>query len=87
MPHGTHVVYSNGYFTFIDNKGIRDVKVSVLPRWCTAMCMGATNMRNTVSLAHNGDDGFAIARAMLEANRATFRHLYDTGAAWQPNHP
>ena len=54
-PRGTHVVRSNGYFTFLDNRTYPDVKVQVLPKWSTEEHMGATLKSRTVVPSHFGD--------------------------------
>ena len=52
---GTHVVYSNGYFTFSDNRDYPDVKVHAVTRWCTPDHLGSTSMSKTVVPAHFDD--------------------------------
>jgi hypothetical protein len=62
-PAGTHVVYNNGYFTFVDNPAFPDVKVVVVSRWCTEDNLGAVNKSKTVVPAHFGEDAGARTRA------------------------
>ena len=51
----THVVCSNSYFTFTDNPGYPDVKVSVVPRWCRPEHLGVENKSRTVVVSHFGE--------------------------------
>lgn len=65
QPAGTHVVDSNDYFTFVDNRNFRDVKVLVRPRWCTEDALGTTQKSKTVTPSSFGDARESPTRAML----------------------
>ena len=54
-PFGTHVVYSNSYFTFTNNLNYPDIKVTVNPRWCKLEHLGTTLKSKTVVPRHYGD--------------------------------
>ena len=61
---GTHVVYSNSFFTFTDNPAFPDVKVRVLERWCTKDDMGVSAKSKTVVPAHFGEERSECQRSM-----------------------
>ena len=52
---GENVHYSNGYFTITNNTSFNDVKISVIPRWCTAEDLGVSDKSKTVVPDHFGD--------------------------------
>lgn len=62
---GSNVAYSNGYFTFTDNPEFKDIKVSVVPRWCTRELMGTTEKSKTIIPSNYGDERSNPVRAML----------------------
>lgn len=62
---GTHVVYSNGYFTFTDNRNYSDIRVSVLMRWCKPGLLGVSNRSKTIVPAHYGDERNNPVRSFL----------------------
>ena len=64
-PAGTHVYYTNGYFTFIDNAGYNDIKCVALPRWCGKNHLGDKNRSKTVTPDNFGDSRAAPTRARL----------------------
>jgi hypothetical protein len=64
QPNGTYVVYSNGYFTFTDNRDYNDVKVKVLDRWCTKSDMGVSAKSKTVVPAHFDEERTECKRSM-----------------------
>ena len=64
-PPGAHVVRSNGYFTFVDNRNFENVKVQILPRWATLEHMGAALKSRTVVPAHFHDAREHPVRAFL----------------------
>lgn len=64
-PAGTHVYYTNGYFTFIDNAGYNDIKCVCLPRWCGKNHLGGKNRSKTVTPETFGDSRAAPTRARL----------------------
>lgn len=62
---GTHVMYSNGYFTFTNNPAYKDIKVRVVSRWCTKEFLGTTEMSKTIIPENYGDKRSDPARAFL----------------------
>ena len=52
---GENVHYSNGYVTITNNTSFNDVKISVIPRWCTAEDLGVSDKSKTVVPDHFGD--------------------------------
>jgi hypothetical protein len=61
---GTYVVYTNGYFTFTDNKDFPDIKVRVLDRWCTKSYMGVSAKSKTVVPTHFAEERTECKRSM-----------------------
>jgi hypothetical protein len=61
---GTYVVYTNGYFTFTDNKDYPDIKVRVLDRWCTKGFMGVSAKSKTVLPRSFGEERTDCKRSM-----------------------
>ena len=52
-PKGSHVVWSNGYFTLIDDHNYPDAKIRIMPRFCVDGELGRKNMSKTLVI---GDD-------------------------------
>jgi hypothetical protein len=48
MAPGTHVQWSNEYFTLVNNAGFADVKMLVKPRWCTEDMLGSVLKSKTL---------------------------------------
>ena len=54
-PPGSHVVDSNGYFTFTSDPHYPDVKVHVIRRWCVGGELGTQLVSKRVVCAHFGE--------------------------------
>lgn len=65
MPRGTHVVSTNRYFTFTNNRNYPDIKVSAVPKWATPEHMGTTYKSRTLFPSHFGDSREHPVRSML----------------------
>ena len=64
-PSGTHVVESNGYFTFVENPAYHDIRVQMLTRWRRAEFLGTSNFSKTVSPSSFGEDCSNPVRARI----------------------
>ncbi len=65
MASGTHVAYSNGYFTFTDNRNYPDCRAQVLRRWCKPEHMGTASCSKTLPPSSHGEPRESPIRTML----------------------
>jgi hypothetical protein len=78
---GTHTMYSNGYFTFTNNPDFNDIKVHIVPRWCTDDHLGTTNMSRTIRpmvYSESKDTTIAVSFIVLKVwmlDRAMFNNF------------